>query len=321
MAQQIRDPQGEVHEFPDEMPPDQIHAAMTAKWTAKNTSRPGFPSAAPAQPPGTRPGGMQPQTNAPESSMAPLSEDAERYKRMMTLKTMQGDRAGVTGATNLLHSDPSYVHQQEQAKKMGTDAATLAAKQGAGTRVYSALNELEQKSRAWLDHAPSAFNAATGEYYSNPYVQLGTGWANQGGQAFHRLLSHDIAKLTALYREMPSSGRGSGSDAQDANFKEAMGEFVKAKTPEQYFAIMQSAKQLIRDKAGLPHDFDLPYAPLHPADVAAVSQYASRPIGSDSPYVTGKKPEAQRPRQQFRSKESGKIEDFEWDGSKWNKVQ
>lgn len=326
----IFSPSGEKHSFPDGTPLSQIQAFMASRYGgppatpgAAQPERPSgeIPLTTPGQmPPGTVQARMQPQAHAPDSNMVPLSEDAQLAQRIMKLKTISGDRSGVTGAMDMLKTDPTYQAREKQAHKMGEDAATLASKQAAGTRVYSAINELEQKSRAWLDHAPSAFNAATGEYYSNPYVQFTTGWWNEGGQALHRLMSHDIAKLTALYREMPSSGKGSGSDAQDANFKEAMGEFVKAKTPEQFFAIMQSAKQLIRDKAGLSHDFDLPYMPLHPADVLAVNQYASKPMAETSHYITGRKPDAGRPRQQFRNKSTGTVETMEWDGKQWQKV-
>lgn len=327
----IYGPTGEKHNFPDGTPLAQMQAFMASRYGGPSATRGADePEAAPVGqpltgnagylPPGTTASRMQPQVHAPDANMVPLSEEGQRAQRLLAMKAFTGDRSGVMGAMDMLKADPTYQAREKQAHKMGEDAATLSSKQAAGTRVYSAMNELEQKSRAWLDHAPSAFNAATGEYWSNPYVQFTTGWANQGGQAFHRLLSHDIAKLTALYREMPSSGKGSGSDAQDANFKEAMGEFMKAKTPEQYFAIMQSAKQLIRDKAGLPHDFDLPYSSLHPADVLAVNQYASVPMKDDSPYITGKRPEAQRPRQQFRNKSTGALETFEHDGGKWVKV-
>ncbi len=286
--QTIQDPSGGLHQFPRSMPDDQIHAEMTKRWNAARQPAQ-MPLTPPVQPPGTRPGGMQPQSAAPDASMAPLSEDAERYMRMLQLKAMQGDRAGVMGAENLLKAEPTYVHRQEQAKKMGDDAATLAAKQGAGTRVYSAVDELEQKAQAWLEHLPSAFNAAIGPYNSDPRLQRWTGTlpviGNSAGYDFHTLMDHDIHKLTALYREMPSSGRGAGSDAQDANFMEAMGAARKAQTPEAFFAIMQSAKQLVRDKAGLPHNFDLPRAPLHPTDVAVINRYATaKPIRPGSKY-------------------------------------
>lgn len=286
--QTIQDPAGGIHQFPVSTPPDQIHAEMMRRWNAAHPPA-AFQSSPATQPPGTQPGGMQPQSAAPAASMAPLSDDAERYKRMLQLKAMQGDRAGVQGATALLHAEPTYVHTQEQAKKMGDDAATLAAKQGAGTRVYSAVDELEQKARAWQEHLPGAFNGAIGPFNSDPDIQKWTGTnyfiGNRAAYDFHTLMDHDIHKLTALYREMPSSGRGAGSDAQDANFMEAMGAARKADTPEAFFAIMQSAKQLVRDKAGLPHEYDLPRAPLHPTDVALINRYAqTKPIRPGSPY-------------------------------------
>lgn len=287
----VRDPDGQTHEFADGTPDSAINAEMQRRWAARGTIPPAKPEplAGPGQmPPGVSPSRMQAQPHAPDAHMVPLSEEAQQAQSLMRWKTLTGEKGGVQGAMDLLKTDPTYQAREKQAHKMGEDAGTLAAKQGAATRVYEAMNELEQKARAWLEHAPSAFNAATGEYYSMPSVQFATGWMNTGGQAFHRMMEHDISKLTALYREMPSTGKGGGSDAQDANFKNAMGEFMKAKTPEQFFAILQSAKGLIRAKGGLSHDFDMPYKPMHPSDVLAVNQYAARPVTENSPYVTGR---------------------------------
>jgi hypothetical protein len=245
------------------------------------------------QPPGTVAAPMQPQENAPEPNLVPLSDEAERAKRLLFLKAMRGDRAGVAGMQDLLKAEPTYQAQQKFATGMGEQAAVLAGKQAAGTRVYSAVNELEQKARAWYDHAPKAFNAATGPYNSNHTVQNFTGTlpmiGNKGGYDFYTLMDHDIDKLTALYREMPSSGKSAGSDAQDATFKEAMGAARRASSPEAFFAIMQSAKQLVRDKAGLAHDYDIPHRPLDKRDIETINKYAppDKKIGPDSPYVVG----------------------------------
>jgi len=293
----IYGPDGVKYSFPDGMPTMQIQAFMASKYggpkATPGADQPppppvGAPLATPGgMPPGSTPGQMNPQPHAPDASMLPLSADAHRAQRMMEWGALSGNRTLEAAGKARFEQDPTAIARKVQAQKAGEDAGILQQKQAAGTRVYAAMDELEQKVMAWMDHAPKAFNAATGEYNSLPSVQFATGWMNQGGQAFHRMLEHDIAKMTALYREMPGSSKGSGSDAQDANFKEAMGEFIKAKTPTQALAILQSAKQLIRDKGGLPHGFELPPRPMHPRDVAAVREYATTPMGDDSPYVTG----------------------------------
>ena len=101
------------------------------------------------------------------------------------------------------------------------------------------------------------------------------------------MFDHDVKKLVAEYREMPSTGTSTGSDAQDANFADAMGRWQHAPDKDTVFAILQSAKDLVRQKAGLGATYDSPPKALDPADVRAINRYADRPITPDSPYVTG----------------------------------
>ena len=238
-------------------------------------------------PPGTTPGRMVAQENAPDASMVPLSADAQDAMGLMTVMGLTGDRAGVMSQKDILDADPTYRARNKEADQMGTTAGNLDRKREAGTRVYSALNDLEQKARAWHDAAPQAFNGATGPWNSNQMLQTATGWSNRGAQAFNTVLHHDIEKLVALYREMPSTGNSTGSDAQDANFKDAMGQWITAPDANTGFAILQSAKDLVRAKSGLPKDFDIPHTPLDPRDVDSINTYAEKPITPDSPYVTG----------------------------------
>ncbi len=239
------------------------------------------------QPPGTHEGRMVARENAPDASMVGLSSNAQSALNMMPVFGFMGDRAGVQGQMDILNSDPTYLARKKQAEAMGTNAAQLSAKQQAATGVLGELNSLETKLKAWKQHAPSAYNAATGPYNSNEYVQYATGWANRGGQALNTLLHHDIEKLAGLYRDLPSAQGGSGTDAQDANFKSAMGKWLESPDPDNALAVLASAKDMIRTKGGLAHDFEAPSHPLRPEDVAAINRYAQVPIDSNSPFVTG----------------------------------
>lgn len=294
MPIRVKGPDGQIHSFEDGTPDDAIDAQMSSAY---GFNSPGSLADAPPvaqplagpgmMPPGTTPGRMVAQEDAPDASMVPLSANAGRAQRLMTVEGLLGDRAGVMSQNDILRADPTFEARQKQAGVMGTTAGQLDRKREAGTRVYSALNDLEQKARAWYEHAPGAFNGATGPWNSNQTLQMATGWSNRGAQAFNTTLHHDIEKLVALYREMPSTGAGSGSDAQDANFKDAMGQWITAPDPQTAFAILQSAKDLIRAKSGLPREFNIPHTPLDPRDVESINTYAEKPITPDSPYVTG----------------------------------
>lgn len=291
MPIRVKGPDG-IHEFPDGTSDDDINTQMSSAYGYKEPGTLSAPQPTPltspgALPPGTTSGRMVAQENAPDASMVPLSANAQLATKMLPVMGLMGDRAGVMSEKDILDADPTYQARLSQSRKMGEQAAQLTNKQQAGTRVYSAINDLEQKARAWYEHAPSAFNGAIGPWNSNQTLQMATGFTNRGAQAFNTLLHHDIEKLVALYREMPSTGAGQGTDAQDANFKDAMGKWISSPDPQTAFAILQSAKDLVRTKSGLPRDFDLPHTPLDPRDVDAVNHYAATPITPDSPYVTG----------------------------------
>lgn len=297
MPYEIEGPDGKIHNFPDGTSSEQINSQMSSLYgkgsfsTPLDPITPAKPAHAPlapgAMPPGTVAGTMQAQPYTPDASMIPLSAEAVRAQRMATFSGLMGDAAGVRAAHENLNSDPTYKARQAQATKMGENAAQLSAKQQAGVRVYDAVNELEQKVKAWKDHAPAAFKGGLGPWNSDQTFQNYTGFMNRGAQAFTTSMHHDIEKLVALYREMPSTGSSGGSDAQDANFKDAMGKWIESPDPDTALAILQSAKGLVRNKSGLPHDFDVPRRPLDPTDIAAINHYAQVPITPDSPYATG----------------------------------
>ena len=285
----ISDPDGTPHQFPDGTSPSLIDQEMEYRWNQKQQS-------ASNQPPGTTAGGLQAQADAPAASMIPLSPAAQQAQRNIQFFGLAGNRAGVSAQDAILKNDPSVKARDAQSQAAGQSANKLADKQGAAARVYAAANELDQKANAWYQHAPDAFTAAIGPFntHVDPVISVPAikGLWNPGAYDFYTTMDHDIHKLTSLYREMPSSGgSGGGSDSQDANFLNAMGEARRAKSPESFFAIMQSAKQLIRDKGGLPHGFELPPEPLNTKDIAAINRYAAHgnQITMQSPYAKGER--------------------------------
>lgn len=342
MSIEITGPDGKVHAFADGTSSEQINAAMTARYAAPaapvEPQGPALTGTYGQTPPGTYPGRMTPQPTAPDASMVPLSDEAGKALKALRYNQFKGDRAGVSAANDTLLRDPTYQARAAQAKKMGEDAASLQSKQAAGARVLQAFNEMTQKVNAWKDHAPDLFNAATGPWNSNEHVQNWTGWANRGGQALNTMLHHDVGRLVALYREMPSSGKGAGSDAQDANFKEAIGHWMAAPDPESAMAILQSAKNLIKDKAGLPYEFDTEGRPLDPKDVAAINRYAKRKIDAKSKYAkpdyfdergqlrmqqdhVENPPQPAAPVRQWGQSADGQRVLFEWNGKRWIRAQ
>lgn len=242
--------------------------------------------------PGTYAGTMQAQPNAPDASMVPLSNEAEQQKNLMTIYGLMADRPGVQSAQDRLMADPTFRAQMKQADQLGTDAGKLSLKRQAGARVYESFNDLLNKAQAWDQAAPDSVSGGSGLIASSPTYQLlnsvpivNNFTGGHGAQAYNTSMHHDIEKLVALYREMPSTGSGTGSDAQDTNFKDAMGQWLSAPDSDTALAIRHSAKDLIRAKSGLDYNFDTTPRPLDYADIAAINRYAKNPITEDSPYV------------------------------------
>lgn len=270
----IQDPAGGVHQFPADMPAGQIHEEMQRRWTEAHppASMPVNPT---PQPGGSQPGRFQPQTTAPAPSMAPLDDEAEQAKAMLRLKTMRGDRAGVMGAQNLLHSNPTYVHQQEQAKKMGDLAAEQATRQGAGEAILpgvdalrhmineappadwagaaGAYNTTKQPARAEVPMSWGAWNApemtptqaraAFGYYWDDPNYQRQFKLQNE--------MDHLIGALTDQY--VSAAGKGiAGSDARMELFRDLMGAVKRAPTQKDAHRILDTAENSIRSMFRLP---------------------------------------------------------------------
>jgi hypothetical protein len=279
-------PDGHMMAFPQGTPPEEQDRQMQTYWDNRSTDTSGAQGTA-VLPQGTQPSGLQPQEGAPDPHIIPLSPQAQMYKGLLMQQGgAGGTRQGVMAINDLLHTEPSVLAQDEASKAFGKQMAGLGAKQAAARRVYNGLNELEMKAQAWMTHNPSAFNAAIGPFNSNDTVQNWTGWLNSGAYDLHKAMDHDIHRLVAGYRDIPGGQGGQGSDAQDLNFKNAIGEAVQAKTPQMFFGILHSAKNMIRDKGGLASDWDVPHDPLDPTDVRAINHYSRiNPISPSSPFA------------------------------------
>lgn len=288
MPIQIEGPDGQMHVFDDNTPMDTITGQLSKTYgTAVHAPT---PPPDPTQPPGTQPGGLQASMNAEggDPTMVPLSPTARGNQLMSTVFGMAGNRAGETGFNAAVQNDPTFQSRKAQATALGKNAALLATKQEVGKRIFDEFNNMESKVRAWQQHAPGAFNGATGRWNSNNWVQDATGFMNPGASNLHTLLTHDIDKLTNLYRQIPGTGPGGViTDQQAEVFKDAIGQWMQERSAPGAWAVISSAKDMIRAQAGLSPNYDAPQRPLAEEDVAAINEHASQPMAWDDPRVTG----------------------------------
>lgn len=294
MPQEIEGPDGQIHTFPDGVSDADIGSQMTKLYgqgaLGADVGGSQTPPPDPSMPPGTVPGGMQPSMNGTDDdpTMVPLSPEAKHAQRMMDIMGYMGNRAGVMAANNRLQSDSTYQARKSESNAFGKNAQLISSKQEVGKRVFDEMNNLEEKARAWQQHAPGAFNGATGRWNSSDYVQDATGWMNPGASDLHTLLSHDIEKLATLYRQIPGAGPGGQmTDMQVQLFKDAIGKWMEARSPETAFAVLGSAKDLIRANSGLSPSYNAPQRPLSEEDVLAINKHATKPMAMDDARVTG----------------------------------
>lgn len=205
-----------------------------------------------AMPPGTQPHGMA-QGNV-TANMVPLSANAERAIRMITLGGLKGDRAMVTAGTNILNADPTYEARKAQSTKMGSQAAEMAERQRAGQGVMSTFDHFKEAVKAMQEKEPEAFNNAIGRINNNDWFQtvrsstLGF-LPNTYTRAadMHVRMNHLVDGLTTAFMTGAARTGMQMSDARMQKFTETMGEFRRASTPEQFNAILGDAEKIIKD--------------------------------------------------------------------------
>jgi len=240
MTRYVRDPDGAVHAFDDEATPEQIDQEMTNRWNAKKTAP------QPAQIPGSKPGGMQPLEGAPDMTMVPLGEEAERAKRMALIGGLMGNRALATAGTNLYEHDPTYQARSEAAKGAGKASIDLANRRAAGTRVMPGIDALRQMVAGASE---DDWQQAAGPYNTTPQPAANTvpisreAWrapdmtptqarANYGPSAgdpdylrqwnLQNDLEHLVGALTEQYITAMGKGAIANSDAKMGLFKDLM---------------------------------------------------------------------------------------------------
>lgn len=321
----VEDPDGRPHEFADGTPDAVINAQMEQRWASRGQPKPQtgpqLSSTPGTMPPGTAASRLQPQEGAPDANMVPLSAEAEQAKRLMLSRAVRGDRAGVQGAYDLMKVDPTYQAREKQAQKMGENAADLAARQTAGTRIIpgikslvdmvqkvpdadwekigGAYNTVKMPPRAevplsiasWSapEMTPTQARAAFGPFASNADYQRHWAMQNQ--------MDHLIEALTEQNVGAGNKNVG-GSDARMELVKSLLHKALAAPNKEAARAVLEDAEHTTRSIYGLPQ-----------ADKAAHG--APPPAAGSPPAPAPSRPRAQNPK-------TGEV--IEWNGREWQKV-
>jgi len=289
-----------------------------------------------SMPPGTVPGNMNAQPDV-QTSMVPLSSDAERALRILRAQTMAGNRGGVAGAQDLLNADPTYQERKAQSTKLGDDAAARSQARRTGINILKSYATLKDS----FDNADdSTLTRAIGPGIQNPYFQAGrrivsgvltapmTIGAELAGKEFpvpydasynlNNLLHHDVHGLTNSF--MTGGGKSLNlSDARQAAFDSTMADFMKATNRTEAQKVLDHAKGIISNDFGLtPEEADATIS-SHLNELRTLRQKdASAGNGQQPSNAT---PIDQNPVQQFRNKQTGAIESWRKVNGQWQQVQ
>lgn len=230
-----------------------------------------------ALPPGMYPGGMISQPDV-EGSMVPLSPEAQRYKRMMELGGLTGNKALEMAGKQGLDADPSYEARKAQSVDMGKSAAVRAEAKRAGAQILKSFAKLEHSFDTADD--PTLLGAI-GPYNTTPYAEnhipgpelfTAPGMTPPQAAAAYRgsyrpvsrngnpdswdlqnLFSHDVHGITTSV--MMNAGRGlNPSDKRQEAIDSAMRDFMKSTDRKSAKQVLDHARNIIINDYGLTQE-------------------------------------------------------------------
>lgn len=234
------------------------------------------PLQAPGQmPPGTAPGRLQAQPDAPDASMVPLSADAQRAQKLMRVNGLMGNRSGVQDENDILQADPTYEARKNQAVEMGKNAAILAGKQAAGSQILTGVDRLQDILTGADD---KTVKSAMGPYnlsMVHPYtvvptsptaylapqemtpVQAAAAYnpndTTNAAYDFQNRINHLVGGLTEQFVASTGGAANNMSDSRQRVFEETMGALRNATSKDEALKIVGDARNIIRDTFNLHH--------------------------------------------------------------------
>ena len=225
-------------------------------------------------PPGTAPGGMQPNARAPDASMVPLSANSQQEMNLMRVYGLMGDRAGVQSSQDILNADPTYLARKTQATDMGKNAALLASKQGAGTSILTGVDKLQDLISGADDDvlkgsmgpynmskvhpytvtplSPSAYLAPQDMTPPEAAQAYNPSEKNAKNWDFQNRMEHLIEGLTVQFIASTGGAGNNMSDARQQAFTDAMGRMRQATTKDEMMKIVDDARHVISNTFYIP---------------------------------------------------------------------
>ena len=222
---------------------------------------------------------IMPNDSGLEMRMPELSPRALQLQRTIDYYASKGDGRSAGVYENQLKQEPSYIARQKAAEKVGATNEAAEKSRKAGARALDVFDRMKANAEAWFEHAPKAAMGAIGPVQGTDEYQK---WVNglplignAGAQNFHTRLMHDVDAIAVQLRAITGAG-GQSNEFMDRTFKDAIGKAIASNDKESFFAILDSARNVILQASQLPPGYKPPTfnGQLTPEEVAAVNKFA-----------------------------------------------
>ena len=208
-----------------------------------------------------------------------LSPRALQLQKLIDYYTSKGDGRSAGVYENQLKQEPSYVARQKEAEKVGASNEAAEKSRKAGARALDVFDRMKANAEAWFEHAPKAAMGAIGPIQgTDDYQKWVNGLplvGNPGAQNFHTRLMHDVDAIAVQLRAITGAG-GQSNEFMDRTFKDAIGKAIASNDKESFFAILDSARNVILQASQLPPGYKPPTfdGKLTHDEVSAINKFA-----------------------------------------------
>lgn len=228
---------------------------------------------------GAQAGSIMPNDSGLTMRLPELSPRALQLQKMIDYYASKGDGRSANVYESQLKQEPSYVARQKEAEKVGASNEAAEKSRKAGARALDVFDRMKANAEAWFEHAPKAAMGAIGPVQGTDEYQK---WVNglplignAGAQNFHTRLMHDVDAIAVQLRAITGAG-GQSNEFMDRTFKDAIGKAISSNDKESFFAILDSARNVILQASQLPPGYKPPTfnGQLTPEEVSAVNKFA-----------------------------------------------
>jgi hypothetical protein len=322
----VEGPDGQVHTFPSGTPDDQIISYFGGKGKLQTIQSPAPATALPG------PG----DPSAVNGAIMPSLQSTPPYQTAEDRANIALSTLLPRGSVQALQNTPGHAYRMEQAKKAADTVEETENRQRLGATVLRSIAQLQdsfqntpddvlkgaigpRNTKPYSEHLPF-IGGMTDPQAATAYSMMpnftGSPSAKKSWEA-QNLFGHDVNGIvTAIMQGGKSINM---SDARQQAYTSTVKDFLSQPDRRSAQEILDHLKGIVANDFNLPPYKANQIMREHMADIQlekAKAQHAA---------ATGAAPQSQQTAaptvRQFRNKATGAIENFQWNGSQWQKAQ